>query len=577
MLFLVIGTVVLWVLWFLIGRAALAAARLPHDPELEIFESTVLLGAFVLAVSSQAVHFVVPLPSARSALVLAGTFALLSWIRHRDVSWLLKQTSRAIRRHPRTTSLFLLIVIIVTFAAARPCKVEDTENYHAQILRWTESARLVPGLALVHGRLGFNSLWFPLEAVLSFAFLSNGPMPLVNTSTFIVGLLFLFRESFATDRSRLRANFAVAALLPYVVLGFFYAGSQSPDLPALTYGLLCFFAVIQSFESNRTDHCLVAICLAVAAASWKLSAAPLVLFAPLLMGDRLATSRGRFDKGWVPVTIFLVLAGAILVTRSVVLSGYPFFPSTMFDVFPVGWKSPSIAHVQEIGIRLFARGLRTQNPEEAQTYTLLQWFPIWIRNRNNPARICLSLLAVGVALFPISLLFRSTRRWLSEANRRALIATGLVAVAASAFWFWQAPDVRFGASYLPALIALLYLPWLWPLSGRSKARHALSALVVVTATAAVTHNLIVGDPVPPWCSEEYRRLHPNRLYWLLPASYPEATFTEERLSDGSMNRVVASAGLAHYGAVPNSPLPIAGVAVRRGSRLADGYRVDDGK
>ena len=67
---------------------------------------------------------------------------------------------------------------------------------------------------------------------------------------------------------------------------------------------------------------------------------------------------------------------------------------------------------------------------------------------------------------------------------------------------------------------------------------------------------------------------PNRLYWFRPASYPEAVFVEERLRDGSMNHVVMSGGLAHYGPVPNSPLPIAGIAVRRGHELSEGYRLD---
>lgn len=574
MLVLLLGSLVLWAFWFLIGRSFLSAITLRAEPTTETFESTVLLGAFVLAITSQAAHVFVSLPSRPSAIVLCAVLLTLAFLRRGDVSWLLGRARYVLGQHAPLTMAFFFIAVIIAFSAARPCKVEDTENYHAQILRWTESASLVPGLALVHGRLGFNSLWFPLEAVSSFAFLSNGPLPLVNTATFLIGALYLFRHSVTTNGSRLHANLALAAMVPYFAVGFLYAGSQSPDLPALTYGLLSFFAVSQAFASRRTDQYVLAMCLVGASACWKLSVAPLLLFAPLIAWDHFVVSRGKLEKSWMLSSAFLVFAAALLIGRSVVLSGYPLFPSTMVDVFPVDWKAPSLAHGQEMWVRVFARGLRPQNPAEALTYPMSQWVPVWIKNWNNPVRISMIMLATGLILAAVSWCFASSRRWFVEGNRRALFAMGAVALLSTAFWFWQAPDLRFGAAYVTALIAMTYLPWLWWLDRAPILRNAVASVVVIIAVAMVAQNVLWANPVPPWCSAEYAKAHPHRLYWLWPAPYPEATFVDERLRDGSINHVVASGGLAHYGPVPNSPLPIAGIAVRRGPRLSDGYRLD---
>jgi hypothetical protein len=576
MLLLLIGTVALSIFWFVIGRTFLSVAAVGDEADLGSVEWTMLLGAFVLAVMSQAVHFVLPLRSIDSAAVLGVLFVVLVWVRRGDIRSLLDRVRSAARRHAPLTMAVVAMAVIIAFAAARPCKVEDTENYHAQILRWTESASLVPGLALVHGRLGFNSLWFALEAVLSLAFLSNGPLPIANTATFLIGAVYLSRQSVARDDSRLIRNLALAALLPYFVVGFLYAGSQSPDLPALTYGLLTFCAATHALESGRSEHYLLAICLAVASVCWKLSALPLLLFVPLLASDYVVSSGRRFDRTWLRVGLFQTAAGVILIARSVVLSGYAFFPSTMLDVFPVNWKAPSLAHGQEIGIRAFARGFRTENPIVALTYPLSRWLPLWIRNWNNTARICLTLLVVGAVLFAVSWLFRSSRQWFAEGNRRALLATITVSLIGTAFWFWQAPDVRFGASYLTALTAIFYLPWLWLLDRKTTARRITAAVVMVLAVGVVGENLLLASPIPPWCSTDYARAHPGRFYWLVPAPYPSATFVDEPLSDGSINHVVESGGLAHYGPVPNSPLPIAGIAVHRGPRLSDGYRLDPG-
>src|SRR5205823_13664233 len=131
--------------------------------------------------------------------------------------------------------------------------------------------------------------------------------------------------------------------------------------------------------------------------------------------------------------------------------GYPLFPSTMFDVFPVAWKAPALAHGQAMWVRLFARGLRPDNPAEALTYPMSQWVPVWMKNLNNPARISMALLGIGLVLAPLTLIFASTRRWFNEATRRPLVIAAAVALASTVFWFWQAPDIRFGGSYVTAL------------------------------------------------------------------------------------------------------------------------------
>ena len=355
--------------------------------------------------------------------------------------------------------------------------------------------------------------------------------------------------------------------------GFLFAGSQSPDLPALTYGLLTFFAANHALESRRNEHYLLAICLAVASVCWKLSALPILLFVPLLAADLVVSASRRFDRSWLQTGLFLVASSAILIARSVVLSGYAFFPSTIVDIFPVDWRRRR-SPMDKRSASAFARGF-TENPIEALAYPVSRWLPLWIRNWNNTARICLTLLAVGAVLFGMSWLFRSSRQWFAEVNRRALLATLAISLLGAVFWFWEAPDGAIGASYLTALTAVFFLPWLWRLDPSRTARQIAAGIVVVLAVGVVGENLMLASPVPPWCSAEYARAHPNRLYWLVRRRTPTATFVDERLSDGSINHLVASA--APLRPAPNSPLPIAGIALHRGPRLSDGTRLDTGQ
>jgi hypothetical protein len=331
-----------------------------------------------------------------------------------------------------------------------------------------------------------------------------------------------------------------------------------------------------ALASRRREHCVLALCLSCAAAAWKLSSAPILLFVPIILGHWWTTpSRSLWAISRALGVV--LLSGLLFVARSVVLSGYALFPSTAFDVFPVSWKAPELARGQQTWVLLFARGFRHEDPAQALTYPLARWLPIWMHGMNGPSRIVVGFLGAGLLLLPVALVVRRLRKPFTRERRSALAAMAVVAVAGLVFWVWQAPDVRFGASYLTALIALAYVPWLELVGSRPSTRPLVGSAVVLVAVAIVAQNVRFASPVPPWCPPEYVRAHPQRFYWLLPAPYPESSFVEERLRDGSVNYVVASGGLAHYGPVPNSPLPIAGIAVRRGPNLSDGYRVDGGR
>jgi hypothetical protein len=198
MLLLLIGTVTLSIFWFLIGRAFLTVVARGGDAALASIEWTMLVGAFVLAVLSQVVHFALPLRSTDSAAVVGVVFAVLAWVYRSDLRWLLDQAWSGVRRHQQLTIAFVAIAVVIAFSAARPCKVEDTENYHAQILRWTESASLVPGLKRWSMDVSGSTLMVSARSGPVVRISQYGPLPIVNTTTFVIGALYCFGRALHT-------------------------------------------------------------------------------------------------------------------------------------------------------------------------------------------------------------------------------------------------------------------------------------------------------------------------------------------------------------------------------------------
>jgi hypothetical protein len=88
-----------------------------------------------------------------------------------------KQASAQILRLARSFTLpgliflvlcIFLILLINSYAIIHP----DTLAYHAQAVRWIEDYSATPGIAHLRRELGFQSVWFILEAV--FAFNTSG-------------------------------------------------------------------------------------------------------------------------------------------------------------------------------------------------------------------------------------------------------------------------------------------------------------------------------------------------------------------------------------------------------------------
>ena len=66
-----------------------------------------------------------------------------------------------------------IVFLIMAYGTSHGYMHYDTGLYHAQAIHWIEDYGVVPGLANLHVRLGYNSSAFALNALYSFAFISG--------------------------------------------------------------------------------------------------------------------------------------------------------------------------------------------------------------------------------------------------------------------------------------------------------------------------------------------------------------------------------------------------------------------
>src|SRR6266446_998109 len=389
--------------------------------------------------------------------------------------------------------LLLLGVAFALFLGLRccgPCDYYDTGLYGAASVRWSQTYPAVPGLANLHGRLGFNSSVF-----LCIAALGQGPWKDLGfhlfTGLLLSALWATLLPACARCVSRVDASPADWFHSILAVPAFFWTtrsrivGTQT-DEPATIVALVAAGILFADLcETHRQDQqappasrLFLAATLFSLAVTFKESTAVFALLAWCLVFRRIWQTSVSQLRG-LHLGAAFVYSGLLLLpwfARSIILSGYPLFPATIF-AFPVPWKTPlSAARWYALAVHSWGRG-----PDAHFVDTQgLRWLGDWLNHalRNRPSfQVPLAIGLAGLAIALASRLrggpkLRLAYPWLS------LLLPGLAGIL---FWFAASPDPRFAQFAIWTAAATLGT---WGIvcldleGGRSRSRLALAALVL---------------------------------------------------------------------------------------------------
>lgn len=455
MLFVVALAILLtWVVCalVLIGLGSLTLSSLANDFSLT---SSFWVGLAVAAAFLEIWSLFLRVSLATSlAILLLGAIGLA---RHR--AHFLPQLRQFARDHAGIVVSFFLIVFYVALRAAGPCAHYDTGLYGAQAVRWIETYPAVPGLANVHARLGFDSAVFLFSAALDqgywhgfgFHLFTGLILAAMWTSLLPAWRLILGR---AAEPSPSSADWFHALLI--IPAAMWSARGQivgtPTDIPANVVSLIAagiLFSWLErshgSFEEGgrRNTDLLVAAGLFALAVSFKLSTVVFAALAWTLCAVCLFSwnPRAGAARKWALASLLLP---AIIVlpwlARNLILSGYPFFPSTLLGI-RADWRVPkSAANLIASWVHAWGR-----NPGATVAGTQgWHWFVPWllrtVRMREQfqiPVLFSLGgIAAAWMARFRFREIFESCR-WLW------LLVPSFAGIA---FWFIESPDTRFGAA-----------------------------------------------------------------------------------------------------------------------------------
>jgi hypothetical protein len=350
----------------------------------------------------------------------------------------------------------------------------DDYNYEFQAVRWFFEHPLVPGLANLHGRLGFNNSHHLLAALMSVGHWEGRVNHLVNGLIVALVLVYVMfaMARMAAAASRPSAHWLFATILSAPAIGLVLFGIFGPAISTLkadvfvSAGVIILSCVFLRFAGEMPGtpryHITAATAILVGCllTTVKLSAAAFCVVIVAAVVVRVVRD-ARNVVGKPPAWRLIGGASAVAVVmmcaffaRGIVLSGYPLYPSSAFGL-DVDWRVP-LSQVQ--ADRVFIKTWSQLRP----TYDLAaaaghEWVPGWLNSIVLTQKLSIVLpWVLLVILGRAACIPKKGSDPIFRAAQWALPVLSSASLLALLVWLTQAPAARFASIYfwIPLACAL---------------------------------------------------------------------------------------------------------------------------
>lgn len=354
----------------------------------------------------------------------------------------------------KTIIIFSLpFILLAFFISLVPPSNYDTGLYHLQSIKWIEEYSVIPGLANLHGRFGYNPNIFTLFSLTSLSKIFNQEIFSINLSVFAILIIYFINKMYSLFKKEGLSNlFLFYAFLFYTILKLHgNLSSPTPDFISTTIIFFIFARILDisnQKEKIELKSYIPILILGIYIITVKLATIPIILLFVFVF----IKYKSEIKKVlWmIPVLSIIILPWLI---RNIILSGWLIYPFPTLDLFSFDWKVPLQNVIGEkIAITGWAREAGA-NFLAAANKNFLSWFPIWWNNCDLTVKLYFSLSLI----FPLIILVgHLTKKIKFDFFANIILITSFFGVL---FWLFMAPSFRFGQSFIviAAISPLLYL------------------------------------------------------------------------------------------------------------------------
>jgi hypothetical protein len=320
--------------------------------------------------------------------------------------------------------------------------MDDTGSYHIQMIKWVEEYGTVPGIANLHERYGFNSSWF--ISIASFNFFP-GKMHSFSALNGLLSVWFCyyfidkaFKKDLPPSTKAASLLTIVLALVSWPILRGNAATANYDSITMLAVTVLFTEMIEKNIQKKNASFSIEYILWPAYLFTVRIINFPILV---LMLIPIIEIIKHKNRKGLTRIIIFPAILIIPFLWRNVILSGYPFYPSPLFDIFPVDWKTPKEVLDRLIYFITYYNRVNNGFMDIETTAQLgnIKWIRPWFHYMFEYDKL--------VFLPGITGLITYLTVTLSSIKRESLISC-ITIIMTIATWFLVAPDPRFIYGFL---------------------------------------------------------------------------------------------------------------------------------
>ena len=261
-------------------------------------------------------------------------------------------------------------------------------------MKWINQYPVVPGLANLHDRLGFNSHWHLLSAVFDVNNLGRFTNDLNGFLFILIGLGSFDSAARLNKKPNLYDAIWVLFPLPFFLLLRFVT-SSAPDIPSTLIPLVYFSLLLD--KNCKASLTVVSTLIAFAVTIKVISIFHALAVIPLLFS---VIKKGKWKEFFISIGLVALICLPWL-GRNIIQTGYLIFPMESIDLFQFDWKVPNelAANTRKM-VDIHARFGSYNLSNIGKPMSI--WIPTWLNTQSKSVLIILGSTILGSLLLFIA-------------------------------------------------------------------------------------------------------------------------------------------------------------------------------
>jgi len=414
------------------------------------YVNVVILGLIVTATLLRFIYLFFPINSFIFILLFICSLLISIFYKNNLVS--ITKSFFSVFTSSKTYFLFFVVLTIyIGYKSSLLPSLYDVDLYQANLIRWIENFRIIPGLANLHFRIGFMGSWHMLFAFFSFSLAGGVITHALNG--WVVWFFMIYCLQGLLDTKKITS--LVLAKVFFIVFIFLvdiirhYLSSPLTDIPIIVFSWIVFLLFL-SKKSNINSKKLTdlnLIILPIFLITIKLSAITLPLISLFVLFSKDINI--RIKKIGLTISALIIF---LQIFSSVILTGYLLYPVSQTGLHFLDWTLPKSFVIEEWEwIKSWAIRPRVDKDIVLQKSIISNASYWYVGLLIFEKKISILLCSLITALIVKVLFSNVFHKRLSFVNPMLILTYvfGLV------FWLLSAPSFRFGWGYIVVVLFIL--------------------------------------------------------------------------------------------------------------------------